>query len=43
MHFFATRAVAKGWAEGRAVAILSIEEGSRLAQKHWVERAFPQG
>ena len=42
MHFFRSREDAASWAEGRdALAILSIEEGSELAQYHWVRRATP--
>ena len=38
MHFFRSREDAESWVETRfGVVILSIEEGSKLAQQHWVE------
>ena len=40
MHFFRSREDAESWAAGReSIAILSIEEGDELAQRHWVDRA----
>jgi hypothetical protein len=39
MHFFRSREDAESWLIGReGVAILSVAEGSELAQVHWVER-----
>ena len=39
MHFFRSREDADQWVDGRAdVVILTIAEGSVLAQEHWVER-----
>lgn len=39
MHFFRSREDADVWATGReGLSILSISEGSELAQEHWVKR-----
>ncbi len=39
MHFFRSREDAESWAIDRdGIAILSVAEGSELAQAHWVER-----
>jgi len=40
MHFFRAREAAERWASGRnGIALLTIDQGSELAQKHWVERS----